>query len=81
VILGIDGRAVTSPEDVLDASFFIAADDEVKLRVARGEQMLELTTTAADRPNSGLVHTGNGLPTLAPMEDTNLRGFGVKLDR
>lgn len=80
VLLQIGPFNVTSPEDVLDASFYIAAEDEVKLRVARGDQTIDLTVTAADRPNTN-VRTAGDIPSFAPAEGANLRGFPVHLDR
>jgi len=79
VILQIGQRAVTSPEDVLDAAFYIGAEDQVKLKVARGDQTIELTATASDRPNT-TGRTAGDIPLFAPIEDSDLRG-SVRLER
>lgn len=81
VLLEVGSRVISAPEDVLDASFFIAAEDEVKLRVARGGEKLEFTVTAGDRPNPALVHTGDETGALPPVDAADLRGFPVKLDQ
>lgn len=80
VLLQVGPHPITSPEDVLDAAFYIAAEDDVKVRVARGDQTLEFTVTAADRPNTS-VRTAGDVPSFAPADATNLRGFPVNLDR
>lgn len=81
VLLKVGGRSINSPEDVLDASFFIAAEEEVELSVARGGETLNLTVTAGDRPNGGLVRATSDLPTYSPAQGLDLRGVPVKLDR
>ncbi len=81
VLLNIGNHAINSPEDVLDAAFYISAEDEVKLRVEREGKTLEFTMTAADRPNQTLVHAADEPPPLLPLEATDLRGAPVKLDR
>lgn len=80
VLLEVGGRSISSPEDVLDAAFYIAAEDEVKLRVARGTDTLEFTVTAADRPNTS-VRTAGDIPSFVPAEGTDLRGIPLSLDR
>jgi putative serine protease PepD len=55
VILRINDHSISSPEDVLDASFFIAADDEVKIEVARGEEKLEFQVVAVGNPQRARV--------------------------
>lgn len=81
VLLEVAGRAIASPEDVLDAAYYIAAEDEVKLRVARGGETLEFTLTAGDKPNTS-VRTAGDIPSFAPADGSDLRGFPpVSLDR
>jgi S1-C subfamily serine protease len=41
VLLKVGRTDITTAEDVLDASFFLTADDEVQVRVARGQEQLE----------------------------------------
>ncbi len=80
VILQVGSHPIASPEDVLDAAFYISAEDEVKLRVARGEETIEFTVTAGDRPNTSL-RTAGDVPSFVPADGSNLRGFPVNLDR
>ncbi len=80
VLLQVGSRTIGSPEDVLDAAFYIAAEDEVKLRVARGDQTIDLTVTAADRPNTS-ARTAGDIPSFAPADGANLRGFPLNIDR
>lgn len=80
VLLQIGSYPIATPEDVLDAAFYIAAEDEVKLRVARGDQTIEVTVTAADRPNTS-VRTAGDIPTFVPTDAADLRGFPLYLDR
>lgn len=80
VLLQIGPHAISSPEDVIDAAFFIAAEDEVTLKVARGEQTLDFHVTAGDRPNTS-VRTAGDVPSFVPMGNSDLRGFPVDLQR
>jgi S1-C subfamily serine protease len=50
VLLAVGGRKIGSPEDMMDACFFLSAGEAVTLRVARGETELELQAVAADHP-------------------------------
>jgi serine protease Do len=80
VLLELGSHKIASPEDVLDASFYIAAEDEVKMRVARDGQTIELTVTATDRPNTS-VRTAGDIPSFAPAGGGDLRGSPLNLDR
>jgi len=68
VLLRVGSRDITSPEDVLDASFYLTADDEVTVRVSRADQEIDLKVQPIDSP-------GEPLPRLAPAfaPDTGLR--------
>ncbi len=79
ILLRVGDHAITSPEDVLDASFFIAAEDEVKIRVARGGQTLDFTLTATDRPDTS-ARTAGDVPTDVPLGTSDLRGLPMRLD-
>jgi len=80
VLLQIGSHPITSPEDVIDAAFFISAEDAVTLKIARGDQTLDFNVTAADRPNTS-VRTAGDIPAFAPAENSDLRGFPVDLQR
>jgi serine protease Do len=61
VILELGGRKVTSPEDMIDASFFLSADDPAAVRLARSGAEMTLQVTPADppRPKSSLPVLGS----------------------
>ncbi len=72
ILLGVDGRDITSPEDVLDASFYLTADDEVTLRISREDQEIDLKAQAIDPPNhQGLMPSL--VPTFPPNAGLRLR--------
>jgi serine protease Do len=75
IILQINNHSVSSPEDVLNAAFFIAPDDDVKLRIARGKETVEVSLTAEDPPNSQASRTAGDIPTFAPIGGSDLRGM------
>ena len=52
VIVQVGTRHVTCPEDVLDASFFLTAEDETIIRVSRDGSERDFKVTAADNPDS-----------------------------
>ncbi len=52
VVLQIGDRKITCPEDVLDASFFTTAEDDLKVKVWRDGAELAVTVTPTDHPNS-----------------------------
>ena len=81
-LLGLGEHVITSPEDVLDAAFYISAEDEVKVTIDRSGQTMELTVMAGDKPTDALAHSADELPKVMQTESSaDLRGFPVKLDR
>lgn len=42
VLLSVDHRPITKTEDVIDASYFLTADDSTTIRISRGGEPLEL---------------------------------------
>ena len=80
ILLQVGDHPIASPEDVLDAAFFIAAEDEVKFKVARGTGQIEVVVTAADRPT--IQRTAGDVPVDAPLPNgSDLRGMPMKLER
>ena len=68
VVLQVGDIVIREPEDALDASFFLTAGDPVAVRVARGEEVLDLQLTPAENPlerSSELQALGPG-SLLAP---------------
>ena len=51
VFLQVGERNVTSPEDLLDASFFMSAEDALSIRVARDGAQIQLGVTPIDHPD------------------------------
>jgi serine protease Do len=69
ILLQIDDRRIQKPEDVVDASFFLTAEDTVKLTVMRGAtQRLEFTLEAVEHPSMQHPSEGFASPTLGPSE-------------
>ncbi len=52
VLLQIGTRKIAAAEDILDASFFLTADDDVPVRIARAGQELEIKLQPGDPPNA-----------------------------
>lgn len=68
VVLQVGDIAIRDPEDALAASFFLTAGEPVAVRVARGEEVLDLQLTPTEHPlerSSELQALGPG-SLLAP---------------
>ena len=52
VLLQIGGRKIAAAEDVLDASFFLTADDDVLVRIARAGVEMEIKLQPGDPPSA-----------------------------
>ncbi len=59
ILLQLGSKPVTSPEDMLDASYFLSAGDNVPVKVARDGIAIDLTIQPAQNPNQRT-------PLLAP---------------
>ena len=66
VFLQVGDRTITSPEDLLDASFFMSAEDALSIRVARNGAQLQLGVTPVDHPDL----TRPRLPALGSTGET-----------
>lgn len=66
VLLAVGGRRITSPEDMMDACFFLSADETVTLRVARDGQELQLHALTAEHPARNMPSRGLNLTDAAP---------------
>jgi serine protease Do len=51
IFLQVGERNITSPEDLLDASFFMSAGDELTIRIARDGAQIQLGVTPVDPPD------------------------------
>ena len=52
ILLQIGARKIAIPEDVLDASFFLTADDSVPVRIARDGAEMQIQVQPADPPTA-----------------------------
>ena len=50
ILLKVGDRAVRTPDDVIDASFFITAEDPLKVKIAREGKEMDLQLTPAEPP-------------------------------
>src|SRR6266404_6596347 len=79
ILLQVGLKKVAQPEDVLDASFFITAGDNVPITVMRGNQKLTFHVQAELHPaskNVPMLSDGTRVPTAA---DAN-RSIPLKLE-
>ena len=79
ILLQVGRKKVTQPEDVLDASFFITAGDNVPITVMRGNQKLTFSVRAELHPaskNVPMLSDGTRVPAAA---DAN-RAMPLKLE-
>ncbi len=65
IFLQVSERKITSPEDLLDASFFMSAEDELPIRIARDGAQIKLNVTPVDHPD--LLRPR--LPTLGSISE------------
>ena len=70
VLLQVGERKITAPEDVLDASFFLTAEDPMTVRVARAGAELDIKLQPTDPPNTDR-------PALPAITDLRLQGLKV----
>src|SRR6058998_1652563 len=70
ILLQVGRKKVTEPEDVLDASFFITAGDNVPITVMRGNQKLTFNVQATMHPASrtGLLLASPTMNQAIPLK-------------
>ncbi|MGB8168078.1 MAG: trypsin-like peptidase domain-containing protein [Chthoniobacteraceae bacterium] len=61
IILRVGDHAIANPGDVLDASFFLTADDATSIVVSRSDQRIEFTIQPTEHPEEG-----SSLKRIAP---------------
>jgi serine protease Do len=71
VLLRIGSMAIHSPPDVLNASFFLTADEDVPITVLRDGKEISVTVTAAEHP----TYLQQKLPLFAPANREDLQRF------
>jgi S1-C subfamily serine protease len=69
VILQVGAHHITCPEDVVDASFFLSAEDQTVIRVVRDGSEQNLNVTPTDNPdlNRSALPTFGSAETPAPV--------------
>ncbi len=75
VLLQIGDRAIATPEDVIDASFFLTADDSTTLRVSRSAGELILPIQPSDPPGEASAMKRIA-PAFTPGPDLTLQRLG-----
>ena len=65
VLLQIGARKIAAAEDVLDASFFLTADDDVLVRIARAGEELQIKLQPGEPPNA----LRSLLPKIGSMDE------------
>jgi S1-C subfamily serine protease len=71
VLVRIGSMAIHSPPDVLNASFFLTADEDVQITVLRDGKEVSVTVTAAEHP----TYLQQKLPLFAPANREETRRF------
>jgi S1-C subfamily serine protease len=69
VLLQVGSIKISVAEDVLDASYFLTAQDEVKVRVSRGDEEMTFEVTPTEPPNGSTSLKAGGLPALGSSGD------------
>jgi serine protease Do len=67
ILLRIGSTSIHSPPDVLNASFFLTADEDVAITVLRDGKEVSVTVTAAEHP----TYLQQKLPLFAPANREN----------
>jgi serine protease Do len=62
VVLQVGDITVREPEDALDAAFFLTAGDSIQVKVARGDEILNISFTPGQHP----MERSNDLQALGP---------------
>ncbi len=71
VLVRIGSLAIHSPPDVLNASFFLTADEDVPITVLRDGKEISVTVIAAEHP----TYLQQKLPLFAPANRDNTQRF------
>jgi serine protease Do len=71
VLLRIGSMSIHSPPDVLNASFFLTADEDVPITVLRDGKEISITVTAAEHP----TYLQQKLPLFAPANREDSQRF------
>jgi regulator of sigma E protease len=66
VILRVGDRPIATTEDVLDASFFLTADDATPIVVSRGGKQIEITVQPNEHPDEAAAQFKRIAPAFGP---------------
>lgn len=70
ILVRIGGHEIDSPEDVLDASFYLSPGDQVDLVVRRGDRNVVIPAHVADHPANPKLHARTPALLDSPTGDT-----------
>ncbi len=73
VLLQVGEWKITSPEDVLNASFYIFTDEPITVRVSRANKQLDLKITPVESPDGKGPKPGGGEDLTVPNDQTSLK--------
>lgn len=76
ILLQLGSKPVTSPEDMLDASFYLSAEDQVPVKIARDGKPLDLSIQPAESPNQRRPLLAPALNAVGRPELENPLHFG-----
>jgi S1-C subfamily serine protease len=74
VLLQVGDHKISSPEDVMDAIFYITADDDLRLRIVRNGKEMEFQAHPTDPPDSNRSKIPLMEPVAGPTPALNIRG-------
>jgi serine protease Do len=74
VLLQVGDHKISSPEDVMDATFYITADDDLRLRVMRNGKEMEFQAHPIDPPDFNRPKIPLIEPVAGPTPALNIRG-------
>lgn len=78
VLLQLGDRKIAQPEDVLDAIFYITAEDDLPIRVAREGAEVQVHVTPADPPDAEHPKALPPLPPLAPPPEATPNALKIE---
>jgi S1-C subfamily serine protease len=72
ILLQLGSKVISSPEDMVDASFYLTAEDPVDVRVARDNEVEELSVTPIEAPNQRTYFPALGTSERNPVDPLKL---------
>lgn len=81
VILQMGEIQVQSPQEVMHASYFITAEDEMTIKVARDGQRLDVRVMPTNRSAPSRLAQPRPAPGTTGVSELNLRGMPIRLEQ